>query len=86
MNQPNARRRSEAALDELFRQVLAWAKDAMVLGHADYHFQHESILYGYKPLGGGGRLGRGGTGWYGDNRQVSLLEVPRPRAAREHRP
>jgi DNA modification methylase len=66
------------------RQVLAWAKDAMVLGHADYHFQHESILYGYKPLPGAGRLGRGGTGWYGDNRQVSLLEVPRRRAAREH--
>jgi DNA modification methylase len=55
-----------------------------VLGHADYHFQHESILYGYKPLLGAGRLGRGGAGWYGDNRQVSLLEVPRPRAAREH--
>src|SRR4051794_29411140 len=53
------------------RQSLVWAKDAMVLGHADYHFQHEGILYGYKPLGGGGRLGRGGLGWHGDNRQVS---------------
>ena len=54
------------------RQSLASVKDAMVFGHADYHFQHESILYGYKPLGGAVRLGRGGTGWYGDNRQVSV--------------
>jgi len=66
------------------RQTLVWAKDAMVLGHADYHHQHESILYGYKPLEGRGRLGRGGRGWHGDNRQVSVFEVPRPRAAREH--
>ena len=66
------------------RQTLVWAKDAMVLGHADYHHQHESILYGFKPLEGKGRLGRGGRGWHGDNRQVSVFEVPRPRAAREH--
>lgn len=66
------------------RQSLVWSKDAMVLGHADYHFQHEPILYGFKPAPGGGRLGRGGAGWYGDNRQVSVLEVARPRASREH--
>jgi DNA modification methylase len=66
------------------RQSLVWVKDAMVLGHADYHFQHESILYGYKPQPGAGRLGRGGAGWYGDARQVSVFELPRPRAAREH--
>jgi hypothetical protein len=63
------------------RQSLVWAKDAVVLGHADDHFQHEGILYGYKPLEGRGRLGRGGLGWYGDNRQVSVFEVPRPRGA-----
>jgi site-specific DNA-methyltransferase (adenine-specific) len=66
------------------RQTLVWAKDAMVLGHADYHHRHELVLYGYKPATGKGRLGRGGAGWYGDNRQVSVLDVPRPRAAREH--
>jgi len=26
-----------------------WVKDSMVLGHADYHFRHEGVLYGYKP-------------------------------------
>ena len=64
------------------RQTLVWVKDSLVLGHADYHFRHEPLLYGYKP--GGGRRGRGGAGWHGDNAQSSVLEVPRPRAAREH--
>jgi DNA modification methylase len=64
------------------RQTLVWVKDAFVLGHGDYHFQHEPILYGYRP--GGGRRGRGHRGWYGDNAQSSVLEVPRPRASREH--
>ncbi len=66
----------------LIRQGLVWLKDSMVLGHADYHHQHEPLVYGFKP--GVGRLGRGGKGWYGGNRQVSVLEVPRPRASRLH--
>jgi DNA modification methylase len=64
------------------RQGLVWRKDTMVLGHGDYHYAHEPILYGFKP--GPGRLGRGGNGWYGDNKQVSVLDVPRPRCSREH--
>lgn len=63
-------------------QTLVWVKDSMVLGHADYHYKHEPMLYGYKP--GSGRLGRGGDGWYGDNSQVSVFEVERPKASREH--
>lgn len=66
------------------RQSLVWVKDAMVLGHADYHYRHESILYGYKRSDAPGRRGRGGVGWCGDNRQDSVFELPRPRAAREH--
>jgi DNA modification methylase len=64
------------------RQELVWAKDSMVLGRCDYHYRHEPLLYGFKP--GAGRLGRGGSRWYGGNNQTSLLEVARPRAAREH--
>ena len=63
-------------------QTLVWVKDTMVLGHSDYHYRHEPILYGYKP--GEGRSGRGGKHWYGDNAQASVLEVPRPKASREH--
>jgi DNA modification methylase len=66
----------------VLRQVLAWVKDALVLGRSDYHFRHESILYGFKR--GPGRLGRGGERWYGGNRQTTVLECARPRAAREH--
>jgi DNA modification methylase len=63
-------------------QSLVWVKDVLVLGHGDYHYRHEPILYGYAP--GPGRWGRGAKGWYGDNTQTSVLEVPRPAASRDH--
>jgi len=64
------------------RQTLVWVKDQFVLGRSDYHYRHEPIIYGHKPADG--RIGRGAAGWYGDNAQDSVLEVPRPRASREH--
>ena len=63
-------------------ETLVWVKNRLVLGHSDYHYRHEPLLYGYKP--GGGRRGRGGAGWYGDNRQDSVFEIDRPSASREH--
>ena len=66
----------------LFRQRLIWVKDAFVLGHSDYHYRHEDIYYGFVPAKG--RLGRGGKGWYGDNAQQSVFEVPRPKRSTEH--
>ena len=30
-------------------QSLVWVKDAIVLGHSDYHYRHEDILYGRTP-------------------------------------
>jgi DNA modification methylase len=63
-------------------QTIVWVKDRMVLGHADYHYRHEPIAYGYTQ--GGGRRGRGANGWYGGNSQSSVIEVPRPAASREH--
>ena len=67
-----------------WRQTLVWVKDVFVMGHSDYHYKHEPILYGYKPATGQGRLGRGGPGWHGDNKQDSVFDIPRPRASREH--
>ncbi|HEV8176416.1 MAG TPA: DNA modification methylase [Gemmatimonadales bacterium] len=64
------------------RQTLIWKKDRFVLGHGDYHYQHEPILYGYTPSPS--RRGRGAGGFYGGNAQSSVLEVPRPAASREH--
>ncbi len=32
----------------ILRQIMVWAKDSMVLGHSEYHYQHEPILFGWK--------------------------------------
>jgi DNA modification methylase len=64
------------------RQSLVWVKDSLVLGHADYHYQHEPILYGFLP--GPGRRGRGGVGWYGDAAQTTVFEIPRPKRSEAH--
>lgn len=66
-------------------QELVWVKSAMVLGHADYHYRHEPILYGHKV--GPGRVGRGkhaGTRWYGDHSQTSVFEFDKPSRSAEH--
>jgi DNA modification methylase len=64
------------------RQTLVWVKDRLVLGHSDYHYIHEPILYGV--LAGGGRRGRGAAGWYGDDAQTSVFEIARPSASPDH--
>jgi DNA modification methylase len=66
-----------------FRQGLVWVKDSMVLGHSDYHYRHEPILYGFTP-GGEGRLGRGGDRWHGDHSQTTVFEVARPSRSEAH--
>ena len=66
-------------------ETLVWVKDVFVLGHSDYHYQHEPILYGYLP--GNGRPGRGrhaGSRWRGDHAQSSVFEIARPRRSEEH--
>lgn len=69
----------------LLRQILIWSKNVMVLGHSDYHYRHEPILYGFTDApAGSGRLGRGGDRWYGDNSQTSVLEVPKPPRSEDH--
>ncbi len=67
----------------LVRQELVWVKGSLVMGATDYHYRHESILYGFTP-GGQGRLGRGGERWYGDNSQTTVFEFPRPARNADH--
>jgi len=45
---------------------LIWRKNVHVLGRSDYHWQHEPILYGWKPTGR--------HAWFGGRRQTTLLE------------
>lgn len=66
------------ALQEVFqlRQCLVWVKDLFVLGRQDYHWRHESILYGWKD---------GAAHHFVDDRtQDTVWEIPRPKASREH--
>lgn len=45
--------------------------------------RHEPVLYGFTP-GGKGRLGRGGARWYGDNKQTTVFEFPKPPRNADH--
>lgn len=47
-----------------WRQTLVWLKDALVLGHSDYHYKHEIIFYGSN-----GRKAK----FYGDRKNVSVV-------------
>lgn len=58
-----------------FHETLVWIKNSMVLGHSDYHYKHEPIIYGWK---GKNRK------WYGDRSQVSVFEVDRPSRSDNH--
>ena len=46
---------------------LVWAKNSLVLGRSDYQWQHEPILYGWKP----GAAHR----WYGGRKQTTLMQL-----------
>ena len=64
-------------------QTLVWVKSRLVLGHSDYHYRHEPILFGYK-AGYEGRRGRGARGWYGDNTASSVFEFDTPARNADH--
>jgi DNA modification methylase len=46
---------------------IIWRKDALVLGRSDYQWQHEPILYGWKP----GSAHR----WYGGRKQTTVMDL-----------
>ena len=60
----------------VLRQIMVWVKDSMVLGHSEYHYQHEPILFGWKP--GGHRLNNP------DRTRTTVWEFPRPKRSTEH--
>lgn len=51
-------------------QCCIWAKQAMVMGRQDYHWQHEPILVGWKPTAG--------HYWNSDRKQTTLWQFDRP--------
>ena len=49
-----------------WHQTLVWVKSVPVLGHSDYHYQHEDVLYGWKQ--GGERV------WNGERLQRTVFD------------
>jgi DNA modification methylase len=62
--------------EQKVRQCLIWAKDILVMGRQDYHWQHEPCLYGWKD--------GASHGWYNDRKQTTLLKFERPSRSAEH--
>lgn len=60
----------------MMKQCLIWVKDVFVMGRQDYQWQHEPILYGWKP--------GGAHSWYSDRKQTTVLQFERPRKSVEH--
>lgn len=60
----------------VWRQILVWVKQVFVLGHSDYHYQHEPVFYGWVP--------GAAHSWEGDRSQSSLLHFDRPTRSTEH--
>lgn len=66
-----------AALAErkLWRQSIAWVKDVLVLGHSDFHYQHEPIFYGWT---------EGAHRAPPDRKQTTVWQFDRPKRSEEH--
>lgn len=58
------------------RQVIVWAKDVFAFGRQDYHWRHESILYGW--------LTGAAHRWNGGRKQDTVWEIARPKRSPEH--
>lgn len=52
----------------LLKQVLIWVKDSLVLSRQDYNWQHEPIIYGWKP--------GAAHAWYGPFTNTTVLDTP----------
>ena len=54
----------------LLKQCVIWVKNSMVLGRQDYQWQHEPILYGWKP----GAAHK----WYGEFNKKTIIDDDAP--------
>jgi site-specific DNA-methyltransferase (adenine-specific) len=59
----------------ILRQIMVWVKDSMVLGHSEYHYRHEPILFGWLP---------GKRHANSDRTRTTVWEYDRPKVNREH--
>jgi len=60
----------------VYRQVIIWVKDSLVLSRSDYHYRHEPIFYGWTP----GAAHREPPDRKGD----TVWEISRPKRSEQH--
>ena len=53
-----------------------WVKDSLVLGHSDYQWQHEPVLYGF--------MQNGKHKWYSDRKQTTIWNFDKPKRNANH--
>lgn len=53
-----------------------WVKDSLVLGRSPYQWQHEPVLFGWKP---GGK-----HSWYADRKQTTVWNFAKPKKNADH--
>lgn len=56
--------------------VCIWVKNSLVLGHSDYQWQHEPVLYGF--------LQNGKHRWYSDRKQTTIWNYDKPKRNENH--
>lgn len=57
-------------------QCCVWVKQTLVMGRQDYHWQHEPVLYGWKPTGS--------HSWHSDRKQTTVWNFDRPTRSTDH--
>lgn len=65
-----------AAAQLLVHRQIIWCKSHFILGHGDFHWQHELCFYGWRQ----GHRAR----WFGDRAQSTVWHVANPRVADAH--
>lgn len=60
----------------LFKSYIIWNKNNSTFGRADYHWKHESCIYGW--------LDGASHNWYGDRKQTTVWDIERPSRSNEH--
>jgi site-specific DNA-methyltransferase (adenine-specific) len=59
-----------------FKHSLVWVKNSLVLGRGDYHYRHETVLFGW--------IENGSHFFTSDRSQDSVFEIDRPQASIFH--
>jgi DNA modification methylase len=60
----------------LFKSYIIWNKNNSTFGRSDYHWKHESCIYGW--------LDGASHKWFGDRKQTTVWDIDRPFRSDEH--